>query len=46
MYKAGTHPGIGPYECAGCGRSVWLDNEKETLPKCPQCGRTEYSRLL
>lgn len=46
MYKAGTHPGIGAYECAGCGRTVWLDNEKEKLPTCPKCGRTDYSRII
>jgi len=42
MAKTGQRPGAGTYTCKACGETVVLNNEKEALPLCPNCGGTAF----
>lgn len=41
----GEKPGVGTYKCNNCGQLVTLDDKDDTLPPCPTCGGTEFSRV-
>jgi predicted nucleic-acid-binding Zn-ribbon protein len=45
MPRTGEKPGIGEYECKNCGQIVRLDDVTDTLPPCPKCENTEYTRI-
>jgi DNA-directed RNA polymerase subunit RPC12/RpoP len=45
MYKTGEKPGIGTYKCTKCGELVRLDDATDTLPPCPKCANTTYTKL-
>jgi len=45
MPTTGEKPGIGRYKCKSCGQIVRLDDHSDTLPPCPSCAHTEYTRL-
>ncbi len=44
MSTTGEKPGKGTYRCtkSGCGQTVTLDNNSDTLPPCPRCGGTDF----
>lgn len=44
MYKTGEKPGIGKYTCSKCGQVVRLDDNADTLPPCPRCDNTTYTK--
>ncbi|UYZ36779.1 zinc ribbon-containing protein [Clostridium beijerinckii] len=44
MPKTGEKPGIGTYRCTKCGELVHLDQNSDTLPPCPKCHATDYTR--
>lgn len=43
-YKTGEKPGNGEYECVNCGQTVYLNDATDTLPPCPKCGETTYTK--
>jgi len=45
MYKTGEKPGIGHYKCMHCGTVVYLNNSSDTLPPCPQCHNTTWTKI-
>lgn len=45
MPRTGEKPGIGVYKCTNCGQIVRLDDVTDTLPPCPKCENTEYTRI-
>ena len=45
MYKTGEKPGIGTYKCTKCGEVVRLDDATDTLPPCPKCANTTYTKV-
>lgn len=44
MYRTGEKPGMGTYQCTECGQLVILDDNTDTLPPCPKCGNTTYTK--
>lgn len=44
MYKTGEKPGRGDYYCTNCGQKVTLDDNADTLPPCPRCTNTTYTK--
>ena len=44
MYTTGEKPGIGTYKCTICGQTVMLDDSTDTLPPCPKCNNTTYTK--
>ncbi len=44
MYKTGEKPGKGTYRCTNCNQEVVLDNMNDTLPPCPKCNKTTYTK--
>ncbi|EKQ56295.1 MULTISPECIES: DUF1451 domain-containing protein [unclassified Clostridium] len=44
MPTTGEKPGIGTYRCTKCGELVHLDQSSDTLPPCPKCHATDYTR--
>ena len=42
MSTTGEKPGKGTYACTGCGQSVVLNDEADTLPPCPNCKKTDF----
>lgn len=44
MYKTGEKPGKGIYTCTKCGQTVVLDDSTDTLPPCPKCDSTTYTK--
>ncbi|MBK5242442.1 zinc ribbon-containing protein (plasmid) [Clostridium estertheticum] len=44
IYKTGQKPGKGTYVCTTCGEKVVLDDITDTLPPCPKCHATEYTK--
>lgn len=44
-YKTGEKPGKGTYKCTSCSQLVVLDDTTDTLPPCPSCSETEYTRV-
>jgi len=45
MPTTGEKPGIGTYMCDACGTTVRLDDANDTLPPCPSCDGTEFTRI-
>jgi DNA-directed RNA polymerase subunit RPC12/RpoP len=43
-YHTGEKPGKGTYTCKNCGQRVTLDDITDTLPPCPKCSKTEYTK--
>jgi len=41
----GEKPGKGTYKCTKCGTTVTLDDATDTLPPCPKCNNTEFTRV-
>ena len=44
MPKSGEKPGKGTYKCTVCGTHVMLDFDDDTLPICPKCHNTEFTK--
>jgi len=44
MSSTGEKPGKGTYYCKKCGQQVVLDDYDDTLPPCPKCSHTEYTK--
>jgi len=44
MYKTGEKPGKGTYYCTKCHQSVVLDDDTDTLPPCPKCNNTTFTK--
>ncbi len=44
MYSTGEKPGKGTYRCVVCGQLVVLDDDDDTLPPCPKCEKTLYTK--
>jgi ribosomal protein S27AE len=38
----GETPEKGEYKCKNCGKQLTLDEEKDRLPPCPECHKTEF----
>lgn len=45
MYTTGEKPGKGTYKCTTCGQLVVLDDDTDTLPPCPKCDETTYTKV-
>ena len=45
MATTGQKPGVGTYKCRNCGTTVHLDDPDNTLPPCPKCSGTEFSKV-
>jgi Zn finger protein HypA/HybF involved in hydrogenase expression len=43
-YKTGEKPGKGIYYCTKCDCKVELNDDNDTLPPCPKCHNTEYTK--
>lgn len=43
-YSTGEKPGKGTYVCTTCGQAVVLDDNTDTLPPCPKCHKTSYTK--
>jgi len=44
MYHTGEKPGKGTYRCKECLQTVRLDDDTDTLPPCPKCGNTTFTK--
>lgn len=44
MPTTGEKPGKGTYKCINCGQLVHLDDTTDTLPPCPNCAKTVYTK--
>lgn len=45
MYRTGERPGKGLYKCVSCGEVVKLDDDSDTLPPCPSCDGTVWTKI-
>ena len=45
MATTGEKPGKGTYKCTKCGQLVKLDDNTDTLPPCPTCNNTTYTKV-
>ncbi len=43
-YTTGEKPGKGTYKCTKCPQKVVLDDKKDTLPPCPRCANTKFTK--
>lgn len=43
-YSTGEKPGKGTYVYTYCGQRVVLDDNTDTLPPCPKCNKTSYTK--
>ncbi|VTS79403.1 Protein of uncharacterised function (DUF1451) [Enterococcus gallinarum] len=43
-YTTGEKPGKGTYTCKSCGQNVTLDDHTDTLPPCPRCDGSTYTK--
>ena len=43
-YSTGEKPGKGTYKCTKCGQPVVLDDTTDTLPPCPKCHNTKFTK--
>ena len=43
-YSTGEKPGKGTYVCTKSGQQVVLDDDTDTLPPCPNCSNTTYTK--
>lgn len=44
-FNTGQKPGKGKYKCTECGQIVVLNDNEDTLPPCPTCNNTTYTKL-
>ena len=44
-YTTGQKPGKGRYKCTKCGEIIVLDQDSDTLPPCPKCHNTTFTKL-
>jgi DNA-directed RNA polymerase subunit RPC12/RpoP len=44
MFKKGDAPGKGDYRCTRCGKIIHLENDTDTLPRCPKCFNTKFEK--
>ena len=45
MPKTGEKPGKGKYKCNKCGYILELASDDETLPECPRCKATDFTKI-
>lgn len=45
MYTTGEKPGKGHYKCEKCGGVIRLDDNSDTLPPCPMCHSTRWTKI-
>lgn len=45
MPTTGEKPGKGRYKCKKCKFVLTLDDSTDTLPPCPKCHNTEFTKL-
>ncbi|MBE0674959.1 MAG: hypothetical protein IH591_09890 [Bacteroidales bacterium] len=45
MYRTGEKPGKGRYRCVNCGEVITLDDYDDTLPPCPRCHGTFWTKV-
>ena len=45
MPNTGEKPGKGTYRCNACGELVVLNDNSDTLPPCPKCHKTSYTKV-
>ncbi|MGO4927376.1 zinc ribbon-containing protein [Fundicoccus sp. Sow4_F4] len=43
-HTTGEKPGKSVYVCDKCGQRVVLDDHTDTLPPCPSCDETEFTK--
>ena len=43
-YSTGEKPGNGTYVYTTCWQTVVLDDTTDTLPPCPKCHETSYTK--
>jgi Zn finger protein HypA/HybF involved in hydrogenase expression len=46
-YTTGEKPGKGKYKCKykNCDQIVRLDDTTDTLPPCPSCHKTKFTKV-
>jgi ribosomal protein S27AE len=44
MHVTGEKQAKGSYKCVQCGEIIFLSNENDTLPSCPECHGTEWRK--
>jgi len=44
MFSTGEKPGKGYYRCVTCGEVIYLNDDTDTLPPCPKCHNTRWTR--
>ena len=45
MPNTGEKPGKGKYRCTKCGLVITLDDATDTLPPCPKCANTTFTKV-
>ncbi|MFT8728608.1 MAG: hypothetical protein ABF755_00915 [Oenococcus oeni] len=45
MFKSGDKPGAGCYKCLTCGEIIYLIQNSDILPFCPECKATIWARF-
>jgi DNA-directed RNA polymerase subunit RPC12/RpoP len=45
MPTTGEKPGKGVYKCNTCGEIIRLDDNTDTLPPCPRCNGTSWTKI-
>jgi Zn finger protein HypA/HybF involved in hydrogenase expression len=45
MPNTGEKPGKGTYQCDNCDAKVTLDDSTDTLPPCPKCHGTKFTKV-
>ena len=44
MHISGDQAGKGRYVCAKCGKPLYLEDNLDVLPLCPECGNQHYKK--
>ncbi|MCL2157101.1 MAG: zinc ribbon-containing protein [Methanobrevibacter sp.] len=42
MYFSGDHSGKGRYVCTDCYKALYLEDNCDTIPFCPECGNQQF----
>lgn len=45
MPTTGEKPGKGRYMCNNCFKVLTLDDDTDTLPPCPTCNKTSFTKV-
>ncbi|WP_373921441.1 hypothetical protein [Prolixibacter sp. SD074] len=45
MHTTGEKPGKGRYKCVRRGEVIKLDDNSDTLPPCPKCNGTKWTKV-